>query len=104
MTKKLIKAKVEANADDTATAEGGDSAPLDNVGRLRTHLNADSLALKLLTQKERIRTGKAPSVARTCRALAAGGGIQSIVGGNPEVLAFPVTRATFPVPQKQFPV
>jgi hypothetical protein len=37
--------------------------------------------------KERIRTGKAPSVARTCRALAAGGGIQSVVGGNPEALA-----------------
>jgi hypothetical protein len=37
--------------------------------------------------KERIRTGKAPSVAQTCRALAAAGGIQSFVGGNPESLA-----------------
>ena len=37
--------------------------------------------------KERIRTGKAPSVARTCRALAACGGVQSVVGGNPEALA-----------------
>ncbi len=37
--------------------------------------------------KERIRTGKAPSVARTCRALTARGGIQSVVGGNPEALA-----------------
>jgi hypothetical protein len=37
--------------------------------------------------KERIRIGKAPSVARTCRALAACGGIQSIVGGNPGALA-----------------
>jgi hypothetical protein len=36
--------------------------------------------------KERIRTGKAPSVARTCRVLAASGGIQSVVGGNPEAL------------------
>jgi hypothetical protein len=36
--------------------------------------------------KERIRTGKVPSVARTCRALAASGGIQSVVGGNPEAL------------------
>jgi hypothetical protein len=37
--------------------------------------------------KERIRTGKTPSVARTCRALAARGGIKSFVGGNPESLA-----------------
>jgi hypothetical protein len=37
--------------------------------------------------KERIRTGKTPSVARACRALAACGGIQSVVGGNPEALA-----------------
>lgn len=37
--------------------------------------------------KQRIRTGKAPSVARTCRALATCGGIQSVVGGNPEALA-----------------
>src|ERR1700726_1137642 len=36
--------------------------------------------------KERIRTGKAPSVARTCRALVTGGGIQSVVGGNQEAL------------------
>jgi hypothetical protein len=37
--------------------------------------------------KERIRTGKAPSVAQTCRALAAAGGIQSFVGGNPRILS-----------------
>jgi hypothetical protein len=37
--------------------------------------------------KERIRTEKAPSVAQTCHALAAAGGIQSFVGGNPESLA-----------------
>lgn len=37
--------------------------------------------------KERIRTGNTPSVALACRALAAAGGIQSFVGGNPESLA-----------------
>jgi hypothetical protein len=36
--------------------------------------------------KERIQTGKTPTVARTRRALAACGGIQSVVGGNPEAL------------------
>lgn len=48
MTKKPTKAKVEAKGDDAAPAEGGESAPLDNVGRLRTHLKGDGLALKLL--------------------------------------------------------
>lgn len=48
MTKKPIQAKVEAKESDAAPAEGGDPAPLDNIGRLRTHLKADSLALKLL--------------------------------------------------------
>jgi hypothetical protein len=37
--------------------------------------------------KERIRTGKSPSVAKACRALVSGNGIQSVVGGNPELLA-----------------
>lgn len=48
MTKKPIKAKAEANDGNTALAEGGETAPLDNVSRLRTHLKADGLALKLL--------------------------------------------------------
>jgi hypothetical protein len=49
MTKKLVKAKVEAEGSDTApAAEGGEVGPLDNVGRLRTHLKADCLASKLL--------------------------------------------------------
>lgn len=48
MTRKPTKGKVEAQGDNTASAEDGDLAPLDNVGRLRTHLSADSLALKLL--------------------------------------------------------
>ena len=37
--------------------------------------------------EERIRTGKTPSVARTCRGIMARGGIQSVVGGNLEALA-----------------
>ena len=37
--------------------------------------------------KERILTRKTPSVAKTCAALMAGGGIRSAVGGSPEVLA-----------------
>jgi hypothetical protein len=37
--------------------------------------------------KERIRTGKTPSAARACRALVSCNGIQSVVGGNPELLA-----------------
>jgi hypothetical protein len=36
---------------------------------------------------ERIRTGRTPSVAKTCAALIAGWGVQSAVGGNPEALA-----------------
>jgi hypothetical protein len=36
---------------------------------------------------ERIRTGKTPSVARTCAAIIAGWGVRSAVGGNPEALA-----------------
>ena len=36
---------------------------------------------------ERIRTGKTPSVAKTCAALIAGWGVRSAVGGNPEALA-----------------
>ena len=37
--------------------------------------------------KERILTGKTPSVAKTCEALIAGWGIRSAVGGSPEALA-----------------
>jgi hypothetical protein len=48
MTKESIKAKFEANGSEAAPAEGSDVTPLDNVGRLRTHLKADGLALKLL--------------------------------------------------------
>jgi hypothetical protein len=36
---------------------------------------------------ERIRTGKTPSVAKTCAALIAGWGVRSAVGGNLEALA-----------------
>jgi hypothetical protein len=37
--------------------------------------------------KERILTGKTPSVAKTCASLMATGGIRSAVGGSPEALA-----------------
>jgi hypothetical protein len=37
--------------------------------------------------KERILTGKTPSVAKTCAALMAGVGMRSAVGGSPEALA-----------------
>jgi hypothetical protein len=36
---------------------------------------------------ERLRTGKTPSVAKTCAAIIVGWGVQSAVGGNPEALA-----------------
>jgi hypothetical protein len=36
--------------------------------------------------KERIWMGKTPSVARTCEALVVGGGIRSVVGGDPAAL------------------
>ena len=48
MTKTPTKAKLGEKKPDVAPAEGGDSAPLNNFDRLRTHLKADSLALKLL--------------------------------------------------------
>lgn len=48
MTKKPTTATVEVTDPDAAPAEGGDAAPPDNIGRLRTHLKTDSLALKLL--------------------------------------------------------
>src|SRR5216684_2201555 len=37
--------------------------------------------------KQRILTGRTPSVAKTCAALIAGWGIRSAVGGSPEALA-----------------
>jgi hypothetical protein len=60
MTTKLIKAKGEA-ADSSATPKGGVKAtPLDNIGRLRIHLKADSLALTLLNAW----TGIEPPIAK----------------------------------------
>ena len=62
MTKKPIKAEVEAKGDSTAPAEGGDAVPLDNVGRLSAHLNTDSLALKLLDAWRRAEPQKAKPI------------------------------------------
>lgn len=44
------------------------------------------IAVRLHRIRERIRTGKTPSVSQACRELAAQGGIISVIGGNLDAL------------------